>query len=289
MSTQTQAERPAQPTLYAYKKETGEYNPNEQPVSQWSPRENKWLIPRGATTTEPPSAEDKKASCWNPVTQSWEQKSDHRGEKWYDKATRELHEIKDIGVEPDESAWTQTEPKDLEAVWDDNTSAWVVPPEVQEQRNLSEAQQQANQIITAAMQRSAVQTMSFSAAEFSVMAKAKLFDEWQAGETYEAGFRLVHDGVVYEVIQKVTAIENQPPSAEGMLAIYRPLSTDSETGETPTGTIDDPIPYIYGMDVYNGKYYSYNGKTYLAKADMIPCTWAPGTAGLWQWQEVTEV
>lgn len=288
MSTQTQAEKPAAPVLYTYDKATGEYKPEVTSTSQWSPRENKWLIPACATTTEPPSAEDKKARCWNAATQSWEQKPDYRGEKWYDKSTRELHEIKDIGVEPDTAAWTQTEPKDREAVWDEGTSSWVIPPEVQERRNLAEAQRQANNIITAAMQRSAVQTMSFSAAEFATLAKAKLFEEWQAGQHYDKGTRLVCDGIVYEVIQQVTAIETQPPSAEGMLAIYRPLSTDSETGETPTGTIDDPIPYIYGMDVVKDKYYSYNGKLYLAKADMIPCTWAPGTAGLWQWQEVTE-
>lgn len=288
MNTQTQAEKPAAPTLYTYDKQTGEYKPNATSTSQWSPRENKWLIPACATTTEPPEAEDKKARCWNAATKAWEQKPDHRGEKWYDKATRELHEIKDIGVEPDESAWTQTEPNDLEAVWDEGASAWVVPPEVQERRNLSEAQRQANDIITAAMQRSAVQTMSFSAAEFSVMAKAKLFDEWKAGETYEAGFRLVHDGIVYEVIQQVTAIENRPPDGEGLLAVYRPLSTDPETGTTPTGTQDDPIPYLDGMDVEEGKYYSYHDKLYLANANLPACVWPPDTEGLWQWTEVTE-
>ena len=290
MSNQTQAERPAAPTLYTFDAQTGEYKPNVTSTSQWSPRENKWLIPRGATTTEPPAAEDKKARCWNAETQTWEQKPDYRGEKWYDKQTRELHEIKDIGVEPDESAWTQVEPNDREAVWDEEKSAWVVPPEVQERRNLAEAQRQANSILTAAMQRSAVQTMSFSAAEFATLAKAKLFEEWQAGQHYDKGTRLVCDGIVYEVVSEggVDAQEHQPPSAEGMLAVYRPLSVDSETGESATGTIDDPIPYLDGMDVYNGKYYSYNGKTYLAKADMIPCTWAPGTAGLWQWEEVTE-
>lgn len=288
MSANQQAERPAAPVLYTYDKATGEYKPDAHAASQWSPRENKWLIPACATTTEPPATEDKKARCWNAATQSWEQKPDHRGEKWYDKATRELHEIKDIGVEPDTAAWTQTEPNDLEAVWDEDKSAWVVPPEVQERRNLADAQRQANNIITAAMQRSAVQTMSFSAAEFVVMAKAKLFEEWTPGKTYEAGFRLVHEGVVYEVIQQVTAIETQPPSAEGMLAIYRPLSVDSETGEEPDGTLENPYTYLDGMDVYNGKYYTYNGKLYLAKADMTPCVWAPDTAGLWQWEEVTE-
>lgn len=292
MSTNQQAEKPAAPVLYTYDKATGEYKPEVTSTSQWSPRENKWLIPRGATTTEPPSAEDKKARCWNEKTQTWEQKPDYRGEKWYDKATRELHEIKDIGVEPDTANWTQVEPNDREAVWDEEKSAWVIPPEVQEQRNLAEAQRQANQIITAAMQRSAVQTMSFSAAEFATLAKAKLFEEWQAGQHYDKGTRLVCDGIVYEVVSEggVDSQEHQPPSAQGMLAVYRPLSVDSETGESATGTIDDPIPYIYGMDVKSQKYYSYEGRVWFcnSETDIDNCVWYPGQPGVHFWEEATE-
>ena len=106
--------------------------------------------------------------------------------------------------------------------------------------------------------------------------------EWEAGEHYEAGEIVNYNGQAYRVIQAVDALEHQPPGADGMLAIYRPLNPEH------AGTLDDPIPYVYGMDVYNGKYYSFNGKTYLAKSDMIPCTWDPGTEGLWQWEEVTD-
>ena len=105
--------------------------------------------------------------------------------------------------------------------------------------------------------------------------------EWEANHHYEAGEILNHGGQAYRVVQTVDAIESQPPDADGMLAIYRPLNQEHE------GTQDDPVPYVNGMDVYNGKYYSFNGKTYLAKADMIPCVWDPGTAGLWQWEEAT--
>ena len=41
------------------------------------------------------------------------------------------------------------------------------------------------------------------------------------------------------------------------------------------------------MDVKNGRYYSYEGKLWLAKADMPACVWVPGTAGLWQWEEAS--
>ena len=86
----------------------------------------------------------------------------------------------------------------------------------------------------------------------------------------------------------MTAEAHQPPNGEGLLAVYRPLSADPETGETPTGTQDDPIPYIGGMDVEEGKYYSYNGKLYKANLTMPACVWPPDTAGLWQWTKVTE-
>ncbi len=103
--------------------------------------------------------------------------------------------------------------------------------------------------------------------------------DWEAETHYEAGEIVNHDGQAYRVVQAVDSLEHQPPGAEGMLAIYRPI-------DPATGTIDDPKTFYYGMDVYSGKYYSFNGKTYLAKADMIPCTWDPGTEGLWQWEEV---
>lgn len=132
----------------------------------------------------------------------------------------------------------------------------------------------------------AAQTQPFSAAQFSVLAQAGVFENWEAGKTYQAGYRLTHEGIVYEVIQEITSQAHQPPNAEGMLAIYRPLSVDAETGEEPDGTMENPYEFLYGMDVTNGCYYTYEGKLYLAKADMKPCVWYPGTEGLWQWEEI---
>ena len=147
------------------------------------------------------------------------------------------------------------------------------------------ARRKAETLVMERVQESALQTAAFSASEFAVLATAEAFPLWAAGEAYAAGRRIQHEGVVYEVVQDVTALENQPPDAEGMLAVYRPLSIAG--GEESTGTAEDPIPFIYGMDVLSGKYYSYGGKLYLARADMKPCVWNPDTAGLWQWEEVT--
>ena len=94
---------------------------------------------------------------------------------------------------------------------------------------------------------------------------------------------IINDGgVLYRVVQPVTPQEHQPPHSEGMLAIYRPIDA------AHAGTQEDPVPVVYGMDTEQGKYYSFEGKTYLCNLTMTPCVWAPGTPGLWQWSEVTE-
>lgn len=108
------------------------------------------------------------------------------------------------------------------------------------------------------------------------------YPEWKAGETYRADERIRCGDTLYRVIPpSVTAIETQPPNANGMLAVYRPIVPEH------SGAADDPIPFVSGMDVYNGKYYSCDGAVYLAKADMIPCVWGPDT-GIWQWEKREE-
>ncbi len=117
----------------------------------------------------------------------------------------------------------------------------------------------------------------------TALALAPVCPEWAAGTHYEAGEIVNHEGQAYRVVQSVDSLEHQPPGAEGMLAVYRPLVPGH------AGTLEDPIPWVSGMDVDEGKYYSFSGKTYLAKTDMKPCVWTPGTPGLWQWEEVTNV
>ena len=115
----------------------------------------------------------------------------------------------------------------------------------------------------------------------TALALAPVCPGWKANRHYEAGEIVNNAGQAYRVIQKVDSLEHQVPGAEGMLAIYRPLVPGH------AGTLGDPIPWVSGMDVDEGKYYSFSGKTYLAKANMKPCVWTPGTPGLWQWEEVT--
>lgn len=159
-----------------------------------------------------------------------------------------------------------------------------VPLTAEEQESL--AQTAALSIISSSMARTYIQTASFSTGEFALFSTAGLFDEWAPDTQYSKGFRLVCDGVVYEVQQDMLSVESQPPFAAGMLAVYRPLSVDPETGEEPDGSRERPYAFLYGMDVERDKYYSYADKLYLAKSDMPACVWPPDTEGLWQWELV---
>ena len=117
------------------------------------------------------------------------------------------------------------------------------------------------------------------------LAMPDLFTTWEealeAGEALGENTILNDGGQLYRVVQPggVTPLESQPPHGEGMLAVYRPIV------QGHAGTLEDPIPFVYGMDATAGKYYSYGGKIYLCNADMTPCVWPPDSPGLWQWEE----
>ena len=113
-----------------------------------------------------------------------------------------------------------------------------------------------------------------------------LLPAWQellaAGEPVQPGVCLVHNGQTYRVVQAVTPIESQPPDVEGVLAIYRPIEREH------AGTLEDPIPWVSGMDCIAGKHYIHTGKVYRVAegGTMAPCTWPPDTPGMWQWEEI---
>lgn len=270
--------------LYRYDLKTGEFTGEME--AQKRPNGQDIVDVIGATVQQPPQTGEKQAARW--TGDAWELVEDHRqtrdkggvivegsgtaywlpGDTWQTPARY----LTELGPLP-EGALLERPAK---------------TPEDIEKEELAAAQMQANSFISARMRANTLQTAAFSASEFAVMAKAHVFESWQAGQTYNAGYRLEHEGVVYEVVQEVTAQEHQPPNAEGMLAVYRPLSVDAGTGDEPDGTKESPYTYLHGMDVKNGSYYTFDGKLWLAKADMPACVWDPGTEGLWQWEEVTE-
>ena len=141
-----------------------------------------------------------------------------------------------------------------------------------------DAGREINELQTASRQQVSMTSQTNAAAKLYVQATAVNIADTLALETDEV---INKDGQLYRVVQPVTPAEHQPPDGEGMLAIYRPIEPDH------AGTQEDPIPWRYGMDCTQGKYYSYGGKTYLCNLTMQACVWAPGTDGMWQWSEVS--
>ena len=261
------------PLSYSYD-ENGIFTQHEicspDPLESEIKGEAVWLIPANATHIEPPVAVEKHVRVFK--NGAWAQVEDNRGAKYWlpgDDWQTEPRVMKDLGPLPTGAVTTPPQPA----------------PEELAAQAVAVAMAQSRSILMARMQADMVQTGAFAAAEFATFAKAGLFANWAAGQTYAKGYRLAHKGIVYEVMQEVTAIENQPPDAAGMLAVYRPLSVDPETGEEPDGSKEHPYAFLYGMDVTKDSYYTYEGKLWLARADMPACVWTPGTEGLWQWEE----
>ena len=109
----------------------------------------------------------------------------------------------------------------------------------------------------------------------------ELFPTWSnllaSGNLLKENMILNDGGTLYRVVQAggVLPQAGQAPHSEGMLAVYRPIN------QTHSGTNEDPVPFVYGMDTESGKYYSYNNAIYLCNLTMAPCVWPPDTPGLW--------
>lgn len=143
----------------------------------------------------------------------------------------------------------------------------------------------ANQIASQANDQ-VTQASAFTAAVF-VVAKTQaqelsdkdalsakvLYDEWVdlVAQSYKAekiGFKFAHtkDGVteLYKTMQAEFTFQGQwEPGAVGTESLY------SHIDEAHAGTKEDPIPYKKNMEIFNGKYYTYNEVLYLCTRDSI--------------------
>lgn len=141
----------------------------------------------------------------------------------------------------------------------------------------------ANQLASQANDQ-VTQASAFTAAAF-VVAKTQaqalsdkdalsakvLYDEWVdlVAQSYKAekiGFKFAHtkDGVteLYKTMQAEFTFQGQwEPGAVGTESLY------SHIDEAHAGTKEDPIPYKKNMKIFNGKYYTYNGVTYMCTRD----------------------
>lgn len=117
--------------VYNYHPQTGEYVGAETACE--SPLEpGVYLLPAHGTTDEPPAAGPGYVAVYRDG--AWSLVEDHRGEVCYDTATRERHEIRELGPVPAE--WTAVPPEDGEALWDG--TKWSVPFDVLKERKKRE-------------------------------------------------------------------------------------------------------------------------------------------------------
>lgn len=141
----------------------------------------------------------------------------------------------------------------------------------------------ANQSVTSATQQIS-QVSEFTIASFIVAKKQaqsltdqealqakSLYDEWadlvkESFTVQEIGFKFAHtkDGVtdLYKTMQPNFTFQGQrEPGTQGTESLY------SHIDEEHAGTEEDPIPYKKNMEIFNGKYYTYNDVLYMCTRD----------------------
>lgn len=92
-----------------------------------------------------------------------------------------------------------------------------------------------------------------------------IYQQWSTliGTTATPGQRFLHGDTLYRVR---TDASEHTFSAEWVPGVPT-ASLYEAIDEEHSGTIDDPIPFTQPMEIFNGKYYSQNGKVYLCTRD----------------------
>lgn len=150
----------------------------------------------------------------------------------------------------------------------------LVQSEITERRAVEDEKSKA-----AILQRALLQTSSLllTASQYITDEEAKIMPEkmvqWEAGQTYQKDMIIRHEDRLYRIVQEgVTSQPHQVPGGDGMLAVYRPLSSNESVVD---GSLQSPFELTMGMDTVTGFYYIYGGKKYLAIQDAKPCIWDP--------------
>lgn len=85
------------------------------------------------------------------------------------------------------------------------------------------------------------------------------YPTWEKDKQYTVGYKVQYLGKLYKVVQAHTSQETWTPDITASL--YERID------EVHDGSKYDPIPYEGNMTLYNGKYYSQDGVTYLCNRD----------------------
>lgn len=96
----------------------------------------------------------------------------------------------------------------------------------------------------------------------------EFYPEWQAGQDYTAGYKIVYGGELYKVLQVHTSQAAWLPGT-GTESLYARIDEEHD------GTKYDPILYSGNMALENGKYYSQGGVTYRCTRDTVTPVYQP--------------
>ena len=90
----------------------------------------------------------------------------------------------------------------------------------------------------------------------------EFYPRWEnfIGKTLEVGFIVLYNDNLYRSRQTHTAQSDWYPSLN-TASLYEVIEVEH------SGTEDDPIPYSAPMEIFNGKYYTEDGITYLCTRD----------------------
>ena len=83
-----------------------------------------------------------------------------------------------------------------------------------------------------------------------------LHPAWAAGKQCDAGTRWQYGGRLYEVNAGMGHVAQADWPPNKAVSLFTPVD------ETHDGTADDPIPYVSGMVLEQGKYYTEGGVVY---------------------------
>lgn len=113
--------------------------------------------------------------------------------------------------------------------------------------------------VTALLIKQQINTLSVDDA--TAVRMTAFYPEWEKGKQYTVGYKVQYLGKLYKVIQAHTSQETWTPDITASLY--------TRIDEVHDGTKYDPIPYEGNMTLYNGKYYSQDGVTYLCNRDTV--------------------
>lgn len=109
-----------------------------------------------------------------------------------------------------------------------------------------------------AVTKSGINTMALTDTE--ALRVKDLYPEWASGIEVKTGYKCQYEGGLRKARQDHTTQEGWEPSMDT-------ASLWERIDEEHAGTLEDPIPYAPPMELFNGKYYTQDGVTYLCNRD----------------------